>query len=160
MLWPAEEDLYTLMQMRVEGGRTAFEREKQGSPIDPDVCEWPEIYFADHIWFDEWPSDVVIRAIALDPSKGRDAQHGDYSAYVLLGIDRDGMIYVEADLVAPAHAADGHGRDSLMPALFGRTVSASKPTSFRSCCVRAASSPGNSSGRAWSTSCRRRFTTR
>ena len=29
------EDLYTLMQMRVESGRTAFEREKQGSPVDP-----------------------------------------------------------------------------------------------------------------------------
>jgi predicted phage terminase large subunit-like protein len=110
VLWPAEEDLYTLMQTRVEGGRTAFEREKQGSPIDPDVCEWPEIYFADHIWFDEWPSNLVIRAIALDPSKGRDAQHGDYSAYVLLGFDRDGTVYVEADLArrpTPQMVADG-----------------------------------------------------
>jgi hypothetical protein len=39
LLWPEVEDLYTLMCMRVEGGRTAFEREKQNSPINPDLCE-------------------------------------------------------------------------------------------------------------------------
>jgi predicted phage terminase large subunit-like protein len=110
VLWPAEEDLYTLMQMRVESGRTAFEREKQGSPIDPEVCEWPASYFEDRIWFDEWPSELVIRAIALDPSKGRDAHQGDYSAYVLVGIDRDGVVYVEADLArrpTPQMVAEG-----------------------------------------------------
>ncbi|HWC90403.1 MAG TPA: hypothetical protein VG433_12130, partial [Pirellulales bacterium] len=51
-----------------------------------------------HIWFDEWPPDLAIRTIALDPSKGRDARHGDYSAFVLLGIDSAGVLYVEADL--------------------------------------------------------------
>ena len=30
-----EEDLYTLMCMRAESGRTAFEREKQNSPVEP-----------------------------------------------------------------------------------------------------------------------------
>src|SRR6201999_2123845 len=86
VLWPAEEDLYTLMKMRVESGRTAFEREKQGSPVDPDLCEWPELYFDDTLWFDEWPEGLVIRTIALDPSKGRESGRGDYSAYVLVGI--------------------------------------------------------------------------
>ena len=46
------------------------------------TCEWPEAYFAEHIWFDEWPADITVRTIALDPSKGRDAGRGDYSAYV------------------------------------------------------------------------------
>ena len=55
LLWPEEEDLYTLMKMRVEEGRTAFVREKQSSPIDPERCEWPEDYFAEHIWFQKWP---------------------------------------------------------------------------------------------------------
>jgi predicted phage terminase large subunit-like protein len=110
VLWPAVEDLYTLMQMRIESGRTAFEREKQGSPVDPDLCEWPEAYFAEHIWFERWPSELAIRAIALDPSKGSDSRRGDYSAYVLLGIDRLGVIYVEADLArrpTPQMVADG-----------------------------------------------------
>jgi predicted phage terminase large subunit-like protein len=98
VLWPAEEDLYTLMQMRVESGHTAFEREKQGAPVDPELCEWPESYFEDHIWFDRWPAELVVKTIALDPSKGGDARRGDYSAYVMLGVDPQGVIYVEADL--------------------------------------------------------------
>ena len=70
VLWPEEEDLYTLMCMRVEGGRTAFEREKQNVPINPELCEWPEEYFDRPIWFDAWPTRPAIRVIALDPSKG------------------------------------------------------------------------------------------
>ena len=38
------------------------------------------------------------QTIALDPSKGRDARQGDYSAIILLGVDAAGTIYVEADL--------------------------------------------------------------
>jgi predicted phage terminase large subunit-like protein len=98
VLWPAVENLYTLMQLRVEIGNTAFEREKQGSPVNPELCEWPESYFDGNIWFDSWPTDLPTRTIALDPSKGRDADRGDYSAYVLLGIDSNGCLYVEADL--------------------------------------------------------------
>jgi predicted phage terminase large subunit-like protein len=123
VLWPAVEDLYTLMQMRVESGRTAFEREKQGSPTDPESCEWPESYFAEHIWFDAWPDQLVIRAIALDPSKGRDARRGDYSAYVLLGVDRTGVMYVEADMArrpTPNMVADGAALcERFRPTAFG-----------------------------------------
>ncbi|MEX0586599.1 MAG: hypothetical protein WD176_08145 [Pirellulales bacterium] len=110
VLWPEEEDLYTLMQMRVESGHTAFEREKQGSPVDPELCEWPDSYFAEHIWFERWPAETVFRTIALDPSKGSDARRGDYSAFVLLGINAAGLIHVEADLArrpTPQMVADG-----------------------------------------------------
>ncbi len=98
LLWPEEEDLYTLMRMRAESGRTAFEREKQNSPINPDQCEWPESYFDESIWFDDWPERLAVKTLALDPSKGADSRRGDYSALVALGIDRRGLIYVEADL--------------------------------------------------------------
>ncbi len=110
LLWPEEEDLYTLMKMRVEEGRTAFEREKQSSPIDPERCEWPENYFGEHIWFDQWPEQLQFKTLALDPSKGSDARHGDYSALVVLGVDRQGILYVEADLArrpTPQMVADG-----------------------------------------------------
>lgn len=110
LLWPDEEDLYTLMCMRVESGRTAFEREKQGSPINPEACEWPASYFAGEIWFDAWPGRLSIKTLALDPSKGRDARRGDYSAYVLLGIDAQGIVYLEADLArrpTPQMVTDG-----------------------------------------------------
>ncbi len=98
VLWPEVEDLYALMCMRAEGGRTAFEREKQNSPINPDLCEWPESYFDETIWFDAWPANLAVKTMALDPSKGSDSRRGDYSALVVLGVDRQGMLYVEADL--------------------------------------------------------------
>ncbi|HYW80665.1 MAG TPA: hypothetical protein VE890_13880 [Thermoguttaceae bacterium] len=110
LLWPEEEDLYTLMCMRAESGHSAFEREKQNSPIDPELCEWPESYFDDSIWFDAWPKDLTVKTLALDPSKGGDSRRGDYSALVKLGVDRQGILYVEADLArrpTPQIVADG-----------------------------------------------------
>lgn len=98
VLWPEHEDLYALMRMRAEEGRTTFEREKQNSPIDPERCEWPQEYFGPEIWFRQWPEEILLRVVALDPSKGSDARHGDYSAFVVLGVDRNGVLYVEADL--------------------------------------------------------------
>jgi predicted phage terminase large subunit-like protein len=98
VLWPEHEDLYALMRMRVEEGHTAFEREKQNSPVDPERCEFPEAYFGHHIWFEKWPEELKTKVIALDPSKGADARVGDYSAIVLLGVDGHGVLYVEADL--------------------------------------------------------------
>jgi len=98
LLWPEEESLYALMCMRVESGRAAFEREKQGSPLNPELCEWPESYFGDDLWFDAWPQSPRVKVMALDPSKGRDARRGDYSAFVLLAIDAEGRMFVEADL--------------------------------------------------------------
>jgi predicted phage terminase large subunit-like protein len=98
LLWPEREDLYQLMAMRLESGRTAFEREKQGAPVNPEHCEWPDDYFGDEIWFDQWPAEIQVRTIALDPSKGTDARHGDYSAFVMLAVDRLGVAYLQADL--------------------------------------------------------------
>lgn len=110
LLWPDEEDLYTLMKMRVESGQTAFEREKQSSPVDPSRCEWPESYFEEDIWFEDWPRNLLFKVIALDPSKGSDGRRGDYSAFVVLGIDAQERIYVAADLArrpTPQIVADG-----------------------------------------------------
>jgi len=110
VLWPEVEDLYTLMRSRVESGRTSFEREKQNSPISPEACEWPESYFDEKLWFDQWPENLQCKVLALDPSKGADARRGDYSAFVRLGLDRQGILYVEADLArrsTPEIIADG-----------------------------------------------------
>jgi predicted phage terminase large subunit-like protein len=109
VLWPELESLYSLMCMRAESGRTAFEREKQNSPIDPQRCEWPDEYFDESIWFDQWPA-VVVKTMALDPSKGTGSRRGDYSAFVMLGADRQGVVYLEADLArrpTPQIVADG-----------------------------------------------------
>ena len=70
VLWPEEEDLYTLMCMRAESGRTAFEREKQNSPINPELCEWPETYFDEAIWFDDWPERLAGQDAGPGPEQG------------------------------------------------------------------------------------------
>jgi hypothetical protein len=110
VLWPEVEDLYALMRLRAETGRTAFEREKQSSPISPELCEWPEEYFSDQIWFEDWPAVFQLKVLTLDPSKGRGDKVGDYSAFVKLMIDRHGTYYAQADLArrpTPQMVADG-----------------------------------------------------
>lgn len=75
----------------------------EGAEFDPAWFEdWPDRPF----WFDDWPqpSDVLLRVIALDPSKGKDARigqdgkGGDYSAFVILYLCKDGTMYVDADM--------------------------------------------------------------
>lgn len=125
VLWPEREDLYTLMRMRVESGRTAFEREKQNSPVNPEHCEWPETYFAEPLWYEALPADreIQARVLALDPSKGRDALRSDYSAFVHVALDRNGIYYVEADLArrpVPDIVAEGVGLyERWRPDVFG-----------------------------------------
>jgi predicted phage terminase large subunit-like protein len=111
LLWPEHEDLYGLMCHRATIGHAAFASEKQGDPVNPEACEWPAEYFGGPgFWFEKWPEQIAIRAMGLDPSKGKDAQTGDYSALVKLGRDQAGVLYVEADLQrrpTPQIVADG-----------------------------------------------------
>jgi predicted phage terminase large subunit-like protein len=99
VLWEAREDLYALMFMRASEGRTSFESEKQNNPIDPSKCEWlPENFEGDDLWFDDWPDDMICAVMALDPSKGKSDKSGDYQAIVMLGIDKNGTLLVDADM--------------------------------------------------------------
>ncbi len=98
VLWPQREDLYSLMCLRAEIGAAAFAREKQNSPVSPEYCEWPDEYFADHVWFDVFPPETLWRVAVLDPSKGSEGRQGDYSALILAAETPSGEIYVEADL--------------------------------------------------------------
>ncbi|MBL9092540.1 MAG: hypothetical protein JNL96_15055 [Planctomycetaceae bacterium] len=110
VLWPEWESLYELMLMRETEGRNAFEREKQSRLASVEENEWPDEYFDDHIWFEDWPIGWRIKTLALDPSKGKDAKRGDYSAYVSLMVGTDGTLYVDADLArrpTPQMISDG-----------------------------------------------------
>jgi predicted phage terminase large subunit-like protein len=99
VLWPAREPLYKLMRIRAEIGHQHFEGEKQSNPINPETCEWPSEYFTgDDIWFDNWPKNLAIKTMALDPSKGKDAKRSDYSAIVKLGVSPQGIWYVDANI--------------------------------------------------------------
>lgn len=99
VIWPERESLYDLMLLRATMGQSAFAAEKQCDPVDPTACEWPpELFDRGDLYFDEWPSDLLVRTLALDPSKGKDARRGDYSAIIRFGRRGDGSEYVEADL--------------------------------------------------------------
>lgn len=60
--------------------------------------EWPKEYF-DDLLTDDWPTahGFEVSSLAIDPSKGKDAKSGDYSAEVFAGLSR-GRLWVDADL--------------------------------------------------------------
>jgi predicted phage terminase large subunit-like protein len=79
-------------------------QELGGEFVSLEGAEWPAEYFPESIWFDAWPEDFTDRGMALDPSRGRE-QHKpkegrlpDYSAFVWGGRDRQGTIWVDANL--------------------------------------------------------------
>lgn len=96
VLWPENESLYNLMVYRNTKGEHSFQSEKQGNATAASKAEWPDDYFPANIWFDRWP-DCRLKVVALDPSKGK-SDTSDYSAYVLLGLGTDGLLYVDADM--------------------------------------------------------------
>jgi len=99
VIWPELYSLLDLMKIRAEG-HASFEQEMQCNPIDPSLCEWPEGSFdGDELWFDDWPEDIAVRAVALDPSKGKSDKRGDYQAIVDVGISAErNDIYVDCDM--------------------------------------------------------------
>lgn len=97
-LWTELFPLDKLEQMRASIGDYEWAALYQQRPRAGGGAEWPDEYFPTDIWFDDWPKTLTIKTIGLDPSKGRDGRHGDYSAIVRLGRDADGTLYVEADL--------------------------------------------------------------
>lgn len=98
VLWPERFPLYALMTLRATMTRAAFESEYQSNSHNPELCEWPEEYFQyPALFFDEWPHDIAIRAMAVDPSKGVGSKHGDDSAITLLAQDMTGVFYVDMD---------------------------------------------------------------
>jgi predicted phage terminase large subunit-like protein len=97
-LWP---EVYTVEHLeRVRTSRTGYYWKAlyQQDPIAEGSTEWPDSYFSPSIWFDEWPDRWLCRVMALDPSKGRDARFGDYSAFVMLQVGLDNTAYIDADL--------------------------------------------------------------
>lgn len=86
--------------LQIQYGPTRAAQELGGQFVDIEGAEWPMDYFGPHIWFDDWPpaSNFVARAMALDPSKGKDAKSGDYSAFVWGAETPDGTLWVDADL--------------------------------------------------------------
>lgn len=112
-LWPARYPVEDLEKFKAAAERDWYSQYQQ-KPRQEGGVEWPESYFdGPGFWFEDWPpqSELEVRVIALDPSKGTDAKTGDYQARVKYGRDRNGVEYVEADLshrpMTAPRSADG-----------------------------------------------------
>lgn len=95
-LWPARKTVADLEAIRAASAYE-FWAQHQQHPMPQGGVEWPEEYFAD-VWFDEWPANIKLRALALDPSKGKSARAGDPSAFVWAGVCEEGRLWVDADV--------------------------------------------------------------
>lgn len=90
--------LYDLMKTWAED-IGAFNTELQGIPYDPAMAYFSPMYLeGDDLWFDEFPRDLVLKLVSLDPSLG-ETMKSDYQAVVQWGIDRNGCEYVDCHMV-------------------------------------------------------------
>ena len=96
-LWPERWPSSKLAELRRSMERYWWMALYQQRPTKHASVEWPEEYFSGDIWFDEFPQDCHLRVVALDPSKGRN-EHADYSAFVSIGEDPRGVLWVDADM--------------------------------------------------------------
>jgi predicted phage terminase large subunit-like protein len=97
-LWPEVYNGEHLLRTQASHTNYYWRAMYQQDPLAEGSTEWPDSYFGPSIWFDEWPREWLCRIMALDPSKGRDARFGDYSAFVMLQFGRDYTVYIDADL--------------------------------------------------------------
>ncbi len=96
--------------LREQYGETLWaQQELDAALVRITGSEFPAEWFAEApdasrppVWFDDWPADLVLKVIALDPSKGTDSRGTDFQAIVLIGVAvEDGryVLYVDAELL-------------------------------------------------------------
>lgn len=86
--------------LRLEIGDRAFQQEVLAQFVDTEGAEFAGAYFQHpNFWYDDDPpaSEVALRVMGLDPSKGKD-EKSDYTALVMVKLTRDGHVYVDADI--------------------------------------------------------------
>jgi len=93
--WPSEQLLKTKQNVDLYWWNALYQQQ----PSRHGRFEWPDSYFSESIWITdaEWPNQFELKVIAVDPSKGKDASKGDYSAIVMIGLHA-GKLYVDASL--------------------------------------------------------------
>lgn len=94
-LWPDRYNHEALAAIQATEPRT-WGALYQQRPRPEGGTEWPESYFGPGIWFEDWPADLVMRSMALDPSKGKDWKYGCFAAWIQLGLDSKGTLWCEA----------------------------------------------------------------
>lgn len=102
-LWPERFDLKWMEERKsayvVSGYEWMWRALYQQDPPATLNSEFSPDYFRDSIWFDEWPApdQIIWKVMALDPSVGR-TDKSDFSAIVMMALDRNMTMWVDADL--------------------------------------------------------------
>lgn len=94
-LWPARFPLERLEEIRRTTEAYWWSALFDQNPQPEGGTEWPVDYFGPDLWFSEWPTRLRFKVLALDPSKGKNAKFGDYSAFVMAGVDDEGKIWID-----------------------------------------------------------------
>lgn len=105
-LWPQRYPVHELERIRrdleLSGESYLWDCLYQQNPLgDPSLIEWPAEYFQG-ILYDQLPlapDDHFATIIALDPSMGRNARTGDYSALLCIVADRRQHLWVEDSII-------------------------------------------------------------
>jgi predicted phage terminase large subunit-like protein len=93
-LWPARYDETALESIRLAQGPYYWNALYQQRPSTHEHAEWPEHYFADHIWATDFRGPFEFSIIAIDPAQGANPKRGDYSAVVFIGY-KSGKLWVD-----------------------------------------------------------------
>lgn len=100
-LWPEQWPAEILQKRRAgyyaSGYPWMWEALYQQTPPAVLDAEFDQDWFADDIWFDEWPEDIRFTVTSLDPSLGK-TNRSDYSAYVTAKLDATGTVWIDADV--------------------------------------------------------------
>lgn len=95
-LWPQRYDEAALEKLRKSRDPYWWLAMYQQRAGRPGNAEWPDEYF-EGIFPDRWPDAFECSAIGVDPSKGKSAKRGDYSAIVSAGMS-GGILWVDSDI--------------------------------------------------------------
>lgn len=99
-------------------------------PRGSGMVEWPDEFFGPSIWFTDWPAcPLICKVMGLDPSKGKSDKSGDFSAIIEMGVDQDGILWVDADLDNGRPVEAPKGQRSMVNDGLDR-MAAFRPTGF------------------------------
>lgn len=101
-LWPEHWPLEKLQQVREEyekaGTSYLWNSLYQQNPtLDSTAIEWPQEWLTDQVLlYENLPPNLRIagRFLSLDPSKGKSASIGDYSAWMDCSLDTEGTLWI------------------------------------------------------------------
>lgn len=98
--WPIEKLDRIKRRYEISGYPWMWEALYQQRPPDVLDSEWDPAYFHDGIYFEKWPeeSKIQYRLMQLDPSVG-ESEKADYQAYIMMAIDTDGELWIDADIL-------------------------------------------------------------